>query len=463
MRNFNHHLFALSASLGVLLCVGAVHAADKPVKMGELMLCNPGPDAAAVFFNDGLMGIDAKLAEGSATCAKQTMTVLGKANGFTYVYWTAEFAEKTPEGAQAGALHFVGQVGEVAADGTVTPIYRLSEEGPAAIEAHLVTRDGDIFVVIDESQPVILMRGKTDFAAIDANSFELDTALVKAAMPPEYVAERANEVGNYDTRFNAEDLSLSIPVASAFEVFPRTFVKPDYDRNITLRFPLHKQGNALVPGKGEIVVGADETIGGIGETPLTVVVPDTLKSCELSAFVEDNHSENVAVRATPDAAGDVIATLARSYDRGQESWTLGARVEIVSASNGWFLIEDATHPIEMFGETDEEAELPRGVGGNEVRSSYRGRGWVNGTQLSVFIQAAEALRATAEPNPRTVFDLLPHDEHNTNVVTALLDCQGDAALLAVTRSNGAEGEGWLDTVSETGQAQLCANQVTTCS
>lgn len=451
----------LGAAVATAFVAGAAMAASGAQNLAEVTLCNPGSDAARLYAEDGLKGIDTKLANGSAVCAQQSMRMLGAAQDRTYIYWTAMFAEKSADGTGAGATHVIGQIGEMGTDGSISMVYRFGNEGAEEFDPRLVERNGDVFIALASPYQIVLMRGETGFSEIGTNFYYLDAAKVKADLPQGYVVQPPDDADTYRSSFSADDLSVSVRVGLADEVFPRTFTKVDYDRNTTLRFPLERRGEDLVPGKGVIVEDPDDYLGGIGETPLIVSVPKQTRACDLQAYLEDVAIDGVSVHAAPHATSAVVANLPAMTNPGQHNAAFGAQVDIVGVQDGWFLIENASHPYEMF-DPEPGTPLASGIGSNAVRASYRGRGWIEGSKLSVDIQAGEALRQSADEASAKAFSLLPDDDENLNDVTDFLDCDGKIAKLAVTRSDGQKGEGWIDRSGDNG-IQLCANQGTTCN
>jgi hypothetical protein len=454
-------VLVLGAGIATAFIAGAAMAANGAQTLAEVTLCNPGSDVAQLYSDDGLRGIDTKLANGSAVCAQQSMRMLGVAEDRTYIYWTAMFAEKSADGTGAGATHVIGQIGEMGADGSLRMVYRFGNEGAEEFDPRLIERNGDVFIALASPYQIVLMRGESGFSEIGTNFYYLDAAKVKADLPEGYVAQPLEDADTYRSAFSADDLSVSVRVGLADEVFPRTFTKVDYDRNTVLRFPLERRGEDLVPGKGVIVEDPEDYLGGIGETPLIVSVPKETRACDLQAYLEDAAADGVSVHAAPNATSAVVANLPAMTNAGQDNAAFGAQVDIVGVQDGWFLIENASHPYEMF-EPEPGTALASGIGSNSVRAAYRGRGWIEGSRLSVDIQAGDALRKTADEASPQAFSLMPDEDDNLNDVTDFLDCDGRVAKLAVTRSDGQKGEGWIDRSGDEG-ILLCANQGTTCN
>jgi hypothetical protein len=140
-------------------------------------------------------------------------------------------------------------------------------------------------------------------------------------------------------------------------------------------------------------------------------------------------------------------------------YTMGAEVEIVGSIDGWFLIENARHPAELYGEA---GSANPGTGSDLVRKAYRGRGWVHGSRLSAEIQSGQSLRASADPASKAVFDLKLDDTGESYAtITGFKSCVGEAVEVSVKRSgDGVEGAGWI---GGDDQSRLCSNQATTCN
>jgi hypothetical protein len=391
---------------------------------------------------------------GTVTCDRQTMNRLGTAGGRTYILSQAWFTD-THDGPPSPAT--VAQVSEVDADGHLSIVYRESLiVYSETFAAKLVEQDGKTILAVTTPVEHFFLRGDNGFTPIDAlweiTDGQMTTALPAGDLLP---TSGGREVGGGIIHFNLDTMSLDVPIAVASEVFPRTYADPDYDRPLTLRFPLILKGNQLVPRDGELVEPEQYTPTGIGETPEFVSIPKGVQACEAYAWLADDDPQGVAVHSAPSAKGAVIASLPAAGQKQSE----GAEVNVVGSADGWFLIENAVHPAENYGEDVDPAP---GTGSNLVRRTYRGRGWVHGSRLSTGIQAGQSLRASADPQSKAVFDLKLSADNDENYVTitGFKSCKGDALEVDVKRSDGVIGSGWI---GDDDTSQLCSNQVTTCS
>ena len=328
----------------------------------------------------------------------------------------------------------------------------------------MVETDGALLLALKTPQEHIWVRGDSGFTPISiAPLYNLPATTVEAALneddlpPPPEDGDDGTKI--YRANFNLDAFAMDLPIAEAPEVFPRTHVVPDYDRPLLLRFPLHFEKGELVAKGGETVTPDSDTATGIGETPASVVVPKDIAACDITAFLVDSDPAGVAVHAGPDRKAVTIATLPGADPANPDSF--GAELSIVGAKGGWFLIENATHPAELFGVSDTETTAPLGTGTEFQRTAYRGRGWVHGSRLSLTIQSGTALRAAADPASKPVFDLqLSDDGESYATVTGLKSCKGDALELNVTRSDGKTGSGWIGGGDD---SRLCAAQAEECS
>jgi hypothetical protein len=447
--------FLGAMAVGVLAITGVAIA--EPIKP-EVDLCAIDGSTDAVNFKaDWVSELAHEIAMGGVICETQTMHVLGYAEGRTYVLYKAAFVPQD----EASDLRSAMLVGEIV-DSVMTPVDRYAGEWEISkLDAHLVQRDGQVFLVVADPSDRVLMRGADGFTEMRLDTRYLEKALVDGLLPSDMVAQPIDGDG-YVPVFNAAELAEDIAVAVKREVYPRDYAVPGYDRDIVMRLPWNFNGTAMAIGAPEIVATNAGIVGGIGETPLTLVVPESAHSCRLSAWLWDEDINGVAVRTAPDANSALIAMLPSGYTApGDDGLSFGAEVRIVGAMDGWFLIEEGEHPVELYGTDQDPATAPLGLGSDELRTAYRGRGWVHGSRLSTEIQSGTGLAATAAPGAAVVFDLQLSTEGNYAGVDGFLDCQGDMVKLAVTRSDGVRGDGWMSRNAE-GQ-RLCSNQATTCS
>eukprot|EP01036_Dinobryon_divergens_P049270 gene49270-66028_t len=286
-----------------------------------------------------------RLAAGTATCDRQITERLGSADGRTYLLsqgWYTHSLDNDSSDREAT----VAQIAEVGSDGHLAIVYRLSQiDSTDAVNGRLVSLDGSTLIAVTTPAEHLLLRGVDGFAEILSDLWNVNKDVVDASMPEGYVAEPPEE-GTYRVRFDFDALALDLPIAVASEVFPRTTVKPGYDRPLSLRFPLQLQGRELTPRPGEVIVPEASGPAGIGETPASLSVPKTVAACEIYAFIQDNDPAGVSVRATPDAKGQVIATLPGGHDINDGDYSYGAEVDVIGSLNGWFLIENALNPAE---------------------------------------------------------------------------------------------------------------------
>ena len=462
MRIFTACLFFAAISLAS----PSAHAA--PVVPGALDMCavdasSYGPE---LYDNGWLTKLPAKRAAGTAVCERQSMRRLGTAGGRTYFYWEATFVETDLSYSDPRRPHTVSQIGEYDAEGKLVIVHRVSADGePSELVASVIERDGDVLLAMTDPETRVFLRGPDGFLPLHTgfSLYSLSTGIADAAMPEGYIAphpEGDEQDGyTYGASFNVEAFALDLPVAVASEVFPRTYIDPDYDRPITLRFPLRRQGDELKPtGAPELIEGATVP-NGLGETPASFAIPAATRACSIYAYLEDTDPAGVTVRATPDAKGLPIATLPAGRSGAEGEFVFGADVRIVGSVDGWFLIENAQHPAESFGEVTDGGPAI-GAGSDLVRRAYRGRGWVHGSRLSTGIQLGQSLRASADPASAPVFDL-KIDSDNYAEVDGFKNCEGQAIEVNVKRSvDGAKGSGWIG--GDDG-SQLCSNQGTTCS
>lgn len=449
-------------SLLLLLAIAAPlpAAAAQPDSLDMCAIESSGY-AGDLYDNGWLDKLPGRLKDGTVVCEDQSMRRLGEADGRLYLYWQATFAE-TVEGYDEAQHHLVAQVGEYASDGSMKVVYRVSSSTEDAIDVHLVERDGALFLALTDPEIRVYRRDPQGFVLLSTglSLYELPEATVAAALPEGYVASGDHADGIYRATFDPATLSLNLPVAVASEVFPRLYADADYDRPIALRFPAHLDGDNVRVGDPELVEAEDPERGGIGETPAGVSVPADTRMCDIYAWVEDNDPAGVTVRATPDTKGQAIAVLPSAHSGIENDYTSGAELRVVGVREGWFLIEKAEHPTEMYGDDDNAGP---GTGSALVRQAYRGRGWIHGSRLATGIQAGQSLRAASDPKSKPVFDLKIDTETGENYATVqgFKSCEGKAIEVTAKRSvDGKEGTGWIG--GDDG-SQLCSNQVTTCS
>lgn len=159
----------------------------------------------------------------------------------------------------------------------------------------------------------------------------------------------------------------------------------------------------------------------------TVEIPAGMTRCGFSAWSRDTTPQGLNVRAGPQATAPVIARLVEDKD------ATGSFVEfkVLGVSNGWFLIEHASHGD--YGDPPPKVPV------------YAGRGWVSGSLIGGQLFAGrlyDAPSATARSRPYG---------KDTDAVTVkrVLDCKGNWVKI-----DADIGTGWV--------RGLCSNQVTTC-
>ena len=451
---------ALLVSTIVLAAMASV-AGAAPLPAIDMCAINADTYAGDLNDNGFVAKLPGRLATGTATCDRQITERLGSADGRTYLLsqgWFTYRIENVSDPRQAT----VAQIAEIEADGRVTVVYRLSQiDSTDAVDARLVSLDGSTLIALTTPTEHLLLRGVDGFAEIQSDLWNVSKEVVDASLPEGYVAEPPEE-GTYRVHFDFDALALDLPIAVASEVFPRTIVKPSYDRPLSLRFPLQLQDRELTPGPGEVIVPEASGPAGIGETPASLSVPKTVAACEIYAFIQDSDPAGVSVRATPDAQGQVVATLPGGHHINDGDYSYGAEVDVIGSLNGWFLIENALHPAEngALGYDPESNGQTLGTGSIQVRWSYRGRGWVHGSRLATEIQAGESLSAAADPASKPVFDLKLDGGEEYVDVEGFRSCTGSAVELTVKRhADGIEGSGWIGGGD---QARLCSNQDIEC-
>jgi len=263
-------------------------------------MCAINADTYSGDFNDNgfVAKLPGRLAAGTATCGRQITERLGSADGRTYLLSQGWYTY-TLDGPSYEAT--VVQVAEVDADGTLSTVYRLSQiDSTDPVDAKLVSLDGSTLIAVTTPAEHLLVRGANGFAELNADLWSISKEAVEAALPKGDVAG-APEEDSYRAHFNLDAFALDLPIAVASEVFPRTTVKPDYDRPMTLRFPLELSGDRLTPGPGEVIETDTYVPARIGETPAPFSVPKQTIACELYAYVQDDDPAGVSVRATPDS------------------------------------------------------------------------------------------------------------------------------------------------------------------
>ena len=449
----------ISSFLAFAALTGSSAIAATTAPLPSIDMCSVDSSGYAEDLNDNgfVANLPKKIADGTVFCNRQTMSRLGTAGGRTYMLSQAWFSEPSY---RDGDTATVAQVTEIVPDGQQKIVYRISEiDAYDAVKAKVLEQDGRTLLAIETPADRVLLRGDTGFApvALETSLYEVSAKSVKTYLSSERVTEQnpeEAETGTFPAHFNIDSFSMDLPIAIASEVFPRTYTNPDYDRPLVMRFPLVLKDGVLSEGPGDVVEPEDNTPSGIGETPEFLSIPKDVTACEAYAWLVDDDPAGVAVRAAPSTKGTVIATL--PAERKSADDLFGAEVSIIGSTDGWFLIENAVHPAENYGQ---DAEPAQGTGSNLVRRTYRGRGWVHGSRLATEIQSGEWLRASTAPMSKPVFDLKTTDE-NYVTVTGFKSCQGEAVELSVKRHDGVEGSGWIggdDT------SRLCSNQATTCS
>ena len=446
----------MRAALILSLVAFAIAAPVSAAKAAAVDMCDPDPAAYAGDLDDNgfLAKLHERLVAGTVTCERQDLRRLGASGGRTYQLAQAWFTD-SHDG--PGSPATIAQVNEIDANGKVTVVFRESLIVYSdTFAAKLVEQDGKTILAVTTPVEHFFVRGGDGFTSIDAQ-WEIDDAQMAKALPAGDLLPTSGgrEVGGDIFHFNLDTFSIDVPSAVASEVFPRTFADPDYDRPLTLRFPLVLKANQLIAGDGEVVEPDHYTPTGFGETPEFVSIPKAVQACEAYAWLEDDDPQGVAVHASPSTKGAVIATLPAAAKDGGE----GAEVNVIGSIDDWFLIENAVHPAENYGE---DVDPSPGTGSNLVRRTYRGRGWVHGSRLSTGIQSGQSLRASADPQSKAVFDLKldPEGGESYVTITGFKSCKGEALDVDVKRSDGVTGTGWIggdDT------SQLCSSQVTTCS
>ena len=449
---------AVVSSVVILTALAAAGIAYGAAPVPGIDMCAINASTYSGDLNDNgfVAALPDRLAAGTVTCDRQMTERLGSADGRTYLLSQAWFTD-THDGAASGAT--VAQVAEIGASGQIAIVYRLSEiDSTDAVAAKLVTFDGGTVLAVTTPTQHLFLRGPDGFAPIDAELGEVSPDIVKASLPAGDVTAEPSD-GHFLAQFNLDAFALDMPIAVASEVLPRPYANPDYDRPLTLRFPLQLKDGALVAGTGEVVEPDQYAPNGLGETPASFSVPKDIKACEIYASVDDTDPAGVVVRATPDSKGQIIATLPSGHQtQDSEEYSFGAEVDVIGSVDGWFLIENAKHPAQLYGESPDSA-VP-GAGSVNTRRAYEGRGWVHGSRLSTEIQSGDSLRASPDPKSKSVFDLKLDAPDNFAVVEGFKSCQGRAVELTVKRTDGVEGSGWI---GGDGASVLCSNQATTCS
>jgi hypothetical protein len=458
---------AVFSSLAVLtLLVATATAEANPANPSALDMCavEGGPYASDLYDNGWVTDLAAKRAAGTVICDSQSMHRLGEAGGRSYVYWDALFSEIV-EGYDGPRHHVVAQIGEYDTDGKLTIVIRTSRDGDKSeLDASVIERDGETFIPLTDPEARVYVRRADGFvpASTDLDFYSLDGKIVLPVLPGGYVATaEPGDDGDtfYRVNFDVADLALDLPVAVRSEVFPRTYVNPDYDRALTLRLRLEMHDGKLATGAAEVIEPTPVPTG-IGETPEPFAVPKDTAACTLYAYVEDDDPAGVSVRAAPDAKSQVIADLPAGHQSKDGDYAFGAEVDVIGSIDGWFLIENAVHPAENYGDVTEGGEK-LGAGSDLVRRTYRGRGWIHGSRLTTGLQLGTVLRAGADLQSKPVFDLKFDSSGEGYVdVETFKSCKGDALEVTLKRQDGVEGSGWLGGGDGT---QLCANQATTCS
>lgn len=436
------------------LTASAAPAAPLP----SIDMCAVDSSGYTVDLNDNgfVAKLDDRIVAGTVTCDRQVMNRLGAVDGRTYLLSQAWFTDHH-DGPPSPAT--VAQISEIDADGHLSIVYRESLiVSSDTFAARLVEQDGKAILAVTTPVEHFFVREANGFAPLGVQWEIPDEPMAQALPPGDLLPTSGGRVVGGDiVHFNLDSFSLDVPIAVASEVFPRTYADPDYDRPLTLRFPLVLKDRELVPGTGEVVEPDQYTPNRFGETPEFLSIPKDVKACEAHAWLADEDPLGVAVRAAPSNKGAVIATLPAQRDLDND--LLGAEVTVIGSTNGWFLIENAVHPAENYGVDPEPAA---GTGSNLVRRAYRGRGWVHGSRLATEIQSGQSLRASPDPQSKPVFDLKLGDGNGETyaIITAFKSCVGAALEVDVERSDGVTGSGWIggdDT------SHLCSNQVTTCS
>lgn len=453
----------LAVVMSLLLAAPAPFATDAMAQSGapiDMCAVTSAGYSGELYDNGWLDKLPGRINDGIVTCESQSMRRLGIAGGRTYFYWQADFGE-IREGYIDPVNHLVGQVGEVAADGTMQVVYRVSSDTETAIDVNLIERDGAAFLSLTDPIARVWRRDADGFVPMHTgfDVYELAEDVGQKGLPDGYVGVEHPD-GIYRVDFDPATLSVNLPVAVASEIFPRVYADPDYDRPITLRFPMRYQSGAVATlGDPEMIEPEYVDRGRIGETPASVVVPAETKMCDIYAWVQDNDPAGVTVRATPDTKGQAIAVLPSAHSI-EDAYTPGAELRVVGVKDGWFLIERAKHPTAMYGDDDRAGP---GTGSATVRQAFAGRGWIHGSRLATGIQLGRSLRASADPKSKPVFDLKIDSESGETWVSVdgFKNCEGDAIELTAKRSiDGVEGTGWI---GGDDASQLCSNQVTTCS
>jgi len=166
----------------------------------------------------------------------------------------------------------------------------------------------------------------------------------------------------------------------------------------------------------------------MGAGAATVEIPAKMTRCSFSAWSQDITPQGLNVRAAPRAAARVLARLV------EEKQATGAFVEfrVLGVSNGWFLIEGASHGD--YGDPPPKTPV------------YAGKGWVSGSLVGGQLLAGKLYDAPSETAHSR-----PYGKDTDAVeVKRVLDCNGDWVQVEADI-----GIGWV--------RGLCSNQATTCA
>lgn len=328
------------------LTASAAPAAPLP----SIDMCAVDSSGYTVDLNDNgfVAKLDDRIVAGTVTCDRQVMNRLGAVDGRTYLLSQAWFTDHH-DGPPSPAT--VAQISEIDADGHLSIVYRESLiVSSDTFAARLVEQDGKAILAVTTPVEHFFVREANGFAPLGVQWEIPDEPMAQALPPGDLLPTSGGRVVGGDiVHFNLDSFSLDVPIAVASEVFPRTYADPDYDRPLTLRFPLVLKDRELVPGTGEVVEPDQYTPNRFGETPEFLSIPKDVKACEAHAWLADEDPLGVAVRAAPSNKGAVIATLPAQRDLDND--LLGAEVTVIGSTNGWFLIGTRSIPPRITAST----------------------------------------------------------------------------------------------------------------
>jgi hypothetical protein len=163
----------------------------------------------------------------------------------------------------------------------------------------------------------------------------------------------------------------------------------------------------------------------IGATP--VEMPAGMTRCDFSAWSQDSTPQGLNVRAGPRANAPVIARLV------EQKQATGSFVEfeVIGVSNGWFLIDHASHGD--YGDPPPRVPV------------YAGQGWVSGSLVGGQLLAGKLYDAPSDSARSRLYG----KDTDAVQVKRVLDCTGEWVKVEADI-----GTGWVH--------GLCSNQATTC-